>query len=250
MRALCCFSLVVLEACGAPGQGMPAGKIRVLNLFTPDGGTGPSVDVYASPPKPSGTIDPRAEPLIAGLSYGKMSDYIAPLSNENVGPLSFFSAGQKTPSAWYPGDPLPGKFKTDDQAVILLHNCPDATGTPKVCFKTLFEGGATEQMNPLARPGRGKAMFYANTTVLDAIAPGRQYGFGLGGAPCLAQVGTGFEVPAAAATIVMIVKPTTPTCSETPSLSLPVLPRADERYWLFLWGASATDVHVSWLPIP
>lgn len=251
MRAILLAVLALVSACGAPGQGGPMGKVRVLNLFSADGGTGPSVDVYAAPPQASLTLDPRAEPLIASLGYSKMSEYIAPLSNENVGVLSFLEAGKKAGSAWYAGDPLPVKFKTNDQAVILLHNCPDAMGHAKVCFETLFESGPSEQLNPLARPTGSMAMFYPNTQVLDSIVPGRQYAWGLGGAPCL--LGTnGSEVPAGAGSLVLIVKPTgaSPTCAETPTLTLPITPRAGERYWLFLWGVSATDLHVNWLPIP
>jgi hypothetical protein len=222
----------------------PSGKIRVLNLFSVDGGAGPAIDVYAAPAHASEMFDTRNVPLVAGVGYAQLSEIISPPANDNVGVITVFLAGKKAATPYYPGEPVPGHFELDDRAVLLLHNCPDAG----VCFDTLFESGPGEQANPLPRPGTGKAMFYEASAALTPNTPGKTLWWGLGGV-CLTAQGTAYEVPAASGNLALIIKPTgtAATCTETPTLSVPIAATAGQRAWLFIWGASASDVHARWV---
>ena len=234
----------VLLSCSPAQVARPSGKIRVFNLFTVDGGAGPAIDVYAAAPHASEAFDQRNLPLVAGVGYAQLSEVISPPANDNVGVMSVFLAGKKVATPYFPGDPVPGHFELDDLAVLLVRACPDAG----VCFETLFENGPSEQAHPLARPTTGKAMFYEASSALTPNTPGKTLFWGLGGA-CLTAQGSAYEVPAASGNLALILKDagTTATCTEQPSLTVPLAATAGLRAWLFMWGSSPADVHAKWV---
>ena len=73
-------------------QGKPHGKIRVVNEFLKgDQPFGP-IDIYDVP-----NPDTDAKPLIEGLKYGEVSEYVAPTSQySDTSNLYVFPAGSKT----------------------------------------------------------------------------------------------------------------------------------------------------------
>lgn len=76
---------------GSNSSGTPTGKVRVLNAFAPAGTTGPTLDLYDTP-----TPAKDDEPVIEGLEYGEISDYVRPKGNYgSAGNLYIFEAGTK-----------------------------------------------------------------------------------------------------------------------------------------------------------
>jgi hypothetical protein len=248
---------VALTACGGgSGGGTPTGKVRIVNLFSPDGGAGPAIDVYAAPSMVFQPLDTSAKPLISNLAYSKASDYISPpAAPDNSGVLAFLEAGQKAATHWYSGDPVPGSFHADDQATILIYNSPDSSGTPLVGFETIWEKGTNEQVNPNPLPASGKAMFYPRTEVMDPYISGQIWWWGDNGAPCLVTHNNGalngYEVPAGSSMLTLLLKASgsgNPTCGEPPTKTLSIMPGADAQAWLIAWGSSQSDLNLWWLP--
>ena len=71
--------------------GSAHGKVRVVNVFLRDGEAFGPLDLY-DVPNPA----PDAKPLIEGLGYGEVSEYVGPKSISDRGNLYLFPAGSTT----------------------------------------------------------------------------------------------------------------------------------------------------------
>jgi hypothetical protein len=257
MRTLLALLLLILAGCAGGGstQGKPTGKVRVANFVVVNGAAGTAFDVYAAPYDGFTKLDPNAKPLFSNVQFGKVTDYVSPPATQNSGVFSFFETGKRTAGDLYPGT-VPGSFKEGDQAMETVTSRLDTGGRLLVEFGTLWENGPTEKVNPLDRPAAGKAMFYEYLSVRDPALDGKIFWWGVGG-PCLvsgtSQAARGYEIPAGRYNLTLLIKPGgtgDPTCQEPPTLTLPIDASADARAWIVIWGTSANDLHLMWLPIP
>ena len=101
--------------------GVPTGKIRVFNGYAPKGQPGPTVDFYnVDAPGPNDT------PVISGLQYGQLSDYVSPRAapGSATAYLYMFRTGTKQPSTGATLDPFAGSEVWDghagEQATVML----------------------------------------------------------------------------------------------------------------------------------
>ena len=249
------LAAVIAFGCGGGSSGKPTGKVRVLNLFSPDGGPGPAVDVYAAPDGPFTKVDTSQKPLLSNLAYEGLSDYFSPpaVGDQNSGVIAFFAAGTKEATEFYSGSVVPGSFAADEQALVTLLDCPDSTGAPVVCFNTLDEKSPATASSPAPMPSAGKAMFYDRHDVAWWDTDIFWWGAGAG---CLTDGDSPyydeFEIPAGMSTLTLLTKPGgtgNPTCMEAPTFSMPVDLAAGARAWLFTYGASQATLKQKWIPI-
>ncbi len=147
-----CVAAVALGICSCGGSDNTAsGRVRIFYAYGTDGGTGQPIDVYPSVPQEftSNTQPAGTKPLIAGLAYGQMSDYVTVFKRPNqTGQLSFYRAGKSDDANCIFGCTPPSAFVPGDQATIFVYGTTDTMGTWSTSFRTVYEHGKREMPGP------------------------------------------------------------------------------------------------------
>jgi hypothetical protein len=119
--------------------GPPTGKIRIANLLEIDGHPSGPLDFY-DVRKPDSTT----EPLIKGLKYGEISDYVSPRGGDNFAGspswLYLFAAGLKQATKPFGGN-IENGFDATDQLTIALGPSKGFSGAASIALVTIVEGG-------------------------------------------------------------------------------------------------------------
>ncbi len=179
---------VGLCRCGSTNNNVPSGKVRIFHGYATDAGPGPTVDVYPSVPVEftSNTQPAGTKPLIAGLAYGQMSDYVTVFSRPNQpGQLSYYNTGKSDDADCIWGCTPPSGFKAGDQGTIFIEQTVDISGTASVSFGTVKEHGSMELPAPSAGDG-----LVVGVSLLEALGfPTTGWLAGGNGPSCLTNVG-------------------------------------------------------------
>lgn len=119
--------------------GPPTGKIRIANLLEIDGHPSGPLDFYEMR-KP----DSAAVPIIKGLKYGEISDYVSPRAEgTHAGAESWlylFPAGLKQATRPFGGN-IDNGFNATDQLTIALGPSKGFSGGASISLATIAEGG-------------------------------------------------------------------------------------------------------------
>ena len=119
--------------------GPPTGKIRIANLLEIDGHPSGPLDFY-DVRKPDSTT----EPLIKGLKYGEISQYVSPRAEDTYtgsrGWLFLFPAGLKQATEPFGGN-VDNGFDATDQLTIALGPSKGFSGAASIARVTIVEGG-------------------------------------------------------------------------------------------------------------
>ncbi len=261
-------------------------SVRFINTFLPSGATGPTLDLYETYTRPDGSMGALATPLISGLAYGTVSDYVAPHLAAPGSTSIFLNAVPAGASATDPSSTYVW-LGTDDgshqQATILLENLgPSGAGGPLdgLGFSTFVEKGDDGSGNagPLApTPPSGMGEFLASTAPIDVTPTplvGDYYFFvddsctlPLNGNPSQTGLPFLFALSTATPTSFFALFPVTPvahqisvvlwtdrvlpTCAELTArqgtTSVNVAP--GQQIIAFVYGSSATDLHLVAAPV-
>jgi hypothetical protein len=158
-------------------KGQPTGKIRIVNLFAPNGKPGPALDFYdMSHPAASDN------PLIANLAYGDVSQYIAPRAADagstSSSNLYIFPAGSKTWGTAFIGMQSGGNISNagwttgQQRTVVMGTNNEGISGQPNPTFQEIDEETPTADQTPmLVKPAPGKGIIALN---IEGFPPGSQ----------------------------------------------------------------------------
>ena len=250
------FACALAVGCSGGGTNQtPSGRVRVMNLYAiGDGGVGPTLDIYPSlenvfdnSPQPSG-----AKPLIAGLAFGQVSDYVTVFARPgNQGQLSYYRAGTRDAAGCLFGCTPPSGFKAGDQATVIVDSMKDSRDVVGAGFLTSYEHGSTEMPAPDAGLGMIIGMSAAATWTVTFVE------WSTGGT-CLRNSidsqtfngGVGFEL--APGTIQLQAWETATFTCTTTHLAGPtaVTVAAGARQYAIVYGSSKTDMRILAVPIP
>jgi hypothetical protein len=271
---------------GATSGGVSGLRIRVVNTFLPSGTTGPTVDIYDNSPT---ALTSSSKPIISGLAYGTVSAYVTPhYAGPNVlrvlmTALPAGSAPTDTTDAqqiWGTDDGSNAQV-----TVVLTAERNDIIGTSPpplagMSFTGWVEKGGDPEdgMGPLApAPPSGQGEFLASDGPIGATTLGSGPGYyffiddsctpalngdtDVGSVPYIFAVDgeapvSSFALFAAAPgshsiSIVASTNSETPPCSAlTPMQGTTTQAvTAGQQILAFVYGSSATDVHVLLAPI-
>jgi hypothetical protein len=152
---------------GGMAKGDPHGKIRVVNVFLRANKPFGALDIYdvANPTKGD-------KPLIAGLGYGKVSDYVQPRSLSSSSMLYLFPAGSVTRDA----DGIGGQglsnagWEDGDQATVVIGTAKGIEdsdpSTPQ--YTEISESDTTTTWKAI--PGKGAILVNASGAGVDSGA--------------------------------------------------------------------------------
>lgn len=267
-----------------PASGM---SIRFINTFLPSGTTGPTVDLYDAMELPDGdgaVIVIPVTPLVTGLAYGAVSDYVRPHLAEagsTAISLAALPAGSPPTDAT---DAIEVWSGVDDgshaQVTLLLENLsPGSPGALGGIGSAVFvEKGDDSGGNagPLApAPPTGQAEFLASTAPIDVTPTVGNYYFfvddsctlPLNGDPTFAGTPYLFALPTATPKSFFALFPADPGAHQLSVVASPdgVLPTcaqltarqgatsvtvgAGQQIIAFVYGSSLTDLHLVTAPI-
>jgi hypothetical protein len=261
-------------------------SIRFINTFLPSGATGPTLDLYETYTRTDGSIGALATPIVSGLAYGAVSDYVAPHVTMPGSTSLFLSAVPAGTPATDPSSTyvwLGADDGSHEQATVLLENLgPSGGGGPLdgLGSSTFVEkgddgSGTAGPLAPTPPPGMGE--FLASTAPIDVTPTplvGDYYFFvddsctlplngdpSQTGLPLLFALSTATPMsffalfPAASGThqisVVFWTDRTLPTCAELTARqgTASVDVAAGQQIIAFVYGASATDLHLIAAPI-
>lgn len=271
---------------GASSGSVSGVRLRVVNTFLPSGTTGPTLDIYDNSPN---ALTASSKPIISGLAYGTVSAYVTPhYAGPNVksvllAALPTGSAPTDTMDAqqiWGTDDGSNAQVTvvlTADRNSIIGASPPPLSG---LSFSGCVEKGSdpNDGMGPLApTPPSGQGEFLASTAPIEATTLGSGPGYyffiddsctpplngdtNVPGVPYIFAVDgeapvSSFALFAAAPgshsiSIVASDNSTTPPCSAlTPMQGTTTQAvTAGQQILAFVYGSSATDVHVVLAPI-
>jgi hypothetical protein len=281
---------------GAGGQGGTSGggatsgttsglRVRVVNTFLPSGTTGPTLDIYDNT---TNALTSSSKPIIAGLAYGAVSDYVTPHYESPNDKIVEFTA---LPAGSLPTDTADaqGFWGTIDDGshaqvtVLLTAERDDVLGSAPLeglSFSGFVEKGddMNDGMGPLApTPPSGQGEFLTSSQPYAATAVGAPPAFfffvddsctpPLNGDPnepgvplLFAADGvapvSSFALFAAApgshtVSVVAWTSSDGPTCDQLTAKQATTTQNltAGQQILAFVYGSSATDVHVLLAPI-
>ena len=281
---------------GSGGTGGPAAdggtgplsgvSLRFVNTFLPSGTTGPTVDVYDTYTDSSGDVGTSPSPIVTGLAYGAVSDYVTPHLTAPGSTTILLWAVPGGSSSNDPGGTYvwPG---TDDgshqQVTVLLEYLgPAGTGGPLdgLGSSSFVEKGddGFGTKGPLAPASpTGQAEFLASTAPIDVTptAPVASYYFfvddactpPLNGDPNQPGVPYLFALSTAAPSSFFALYPASsgphqlsvvawtdgvlPTCAQLTARqgTTSVTVAAGEQIIAFVYGSSLGDLHLVTAPI-
>lgn len=264
-------------------------NLRFANLMAGKGVAAPAVDIYDDGLKDStGAVVATAKPLVANLAYGAVSTYVHPGLPSGGAPIRFYEmpAGS-TPIASGAQAPQFGvAIDGDDQATLILawdsSDPPSATSllsVGNIGFASVVEKGDGAAFNanpgpPAPSPAAGQALLLASTSYLpqglnnlfylmidDSCAPPLNGDPNEPGVPMIfaasgATPKSNFALFAASTGthhVAVVSEPQgpTPTCKNLTARQgeQTVTLTAGEEAYAWVYGTSATDLHVAVAPL-
>ena len=147
-------------------RGSATGKIRIANLFAPNGQPGPALDFYDTP-HPAASDNP----LISNLGYGQVSQYVAPRASDPGGSsnLYIFPAGSKTNGTPFIGMQSGSNISNagwnsgQQFTIVMGTNSQGMSGQPNPTFQDILESAPGPDEAPIwVKPETGKGVVGVN----------------------------------------------------------------------------------------